>query len=116
MVYYKSDVSAVFGAVADPTRRSILETLRSGERPIGELAEPFDMTLPAVSKHIRVLERAGLVDVRRAGRVRLCRLRADRLRAGQAWMTRFADFWQAELDQMERYLAGGDASPAPPNE
>ena len=115
MVYSDSEISLLFAAVADPTRRSILEALRAGERAIGELAEPFDMTLPAVSKHVHVLERAGLLDVRRAGRVRVCRLRAGSLRAGQAWIARFEEFWTAELDQVDRYLSAEMAPPpAPP--
>lgn len=105
MVYYRSQVDRVFAAVADPTRRAILERLRGGERAISDLAVPFDMSLPAVSKHIRVLERAGLVGIHRKGRVRLCSLRAEGLQAGQEWIARFRDFWSAELDQMERYLA-----------
>lgn len=113
MVYSQSDIGPVFGALADPTRRSILEVLRTGERPISELARPFDMTLPAVSKHVHVLERAGLVDVRRSGRVRLCRLRAEALRAGLDWIAGFAAFWQAELDQVERYLSGGSGGSGP---
>lgn len=106
MVYYDTNVDRVFAAVADPTRRKILERLRDGERAISDLAAPFDMSLPAVSKHIRVLERAGLVGIHREGRVRLCSLRAQGLQAGRAWIERFRDFWTAELAQVERYLAG----------
>jgi DNA-binding transcriptional ArsR family regulator len=114
MVYYTSEVDQVFAAVSDPTRRRILERLRHGERGISDLAAPFDMTLPAVSKHIRVLERAGLVAIRRSGRVRLCSLRAGGLRAGQAWIARFSDFWRAELDQVDRYLAHVQDDDPPP--
>lgn len=109
MVY--SRVDRTFHALADPTRRAILETLRSGERAISALAEPFSMSLPAVSKHIRVLEEAGLVGVRRAGRVRLCRLQPEPLREGEAWIARFATFWSAELAQVERFLTEGAHDP-----
>ncbi|MGD8319839.1 MAG: metalloregulator ArsR/SmtB family transcription factor [Gemmatimonadota bacterium] len=111
MVKYRPDIDSVFSAVADPTRRHILERLRTGEHAISDLAEPFDMTLPAVSKHIHVLERAGLVAIRRSGRIRLCSLRTDGLRAAQAWITRFREFWLAELSQVERYLRADERDP-----
>lgn len=105
----------LFSAMAHPTRRDILDRLRSGERAISELAEPYDMTLPAVSKHIRVLEDAGLIRIRREGRVRVCRLKAEPLLGCQEWIARFAAFWRVELGQVERYLAGeGTDSRDPP--
>lgn len=97
----------LFSAMAHPTRRDILDRLRSGDRAISELAEPYDMTLPAVSKHIRVLEDAGLIRIRREGRVRVCRLEAEPLLGCREWIARFAAFWRVELDQLERYLADG---------
>lgn len=110
MVYQTPDIGTVFKALGHPARRSILDRLRGGERPIGELAAPFEMSLPAVSKHIHVLESAGLLEVRREGRMRLCRLVPEPLRAGEEWISRFRKFWESELDQVERYLSSGEDS------
>jgi len=96
----------LFSALANPTRRSILERLREGPRAIGELAEPFDMSLVAVSKHVHTLEEAGLLEIRRRGRSRICTLRPGPLRRPLRWIAGFARFWEAELDQVERWLAG----------
>ena len=102
MVHHSPDLGTVFKALGHPARRSILDRLRGGERPIGELAALFEMSLPVVSKHIRVLESAGLLEVRLEGRVRLCRLVPEPLRAGEEWISRFRMFWESELDQVER--------------
>lgn len=111
MVKYATDPSGLFTALANPTRCAIMEMLKAGERPIGEVAEPFDMSLVGVSKHVHVLEDAGLVDIRREGRVRICRLNATPLRTAREWIEQFRSFWQAELDQIERYLDGeGEAT------
>ena len=107
MVKCAPDVSRLFSALANPTRRRILEILRCGEEPISDLAEPFDMSLVAVSKHVRVLEDAGLLTVRKEGRSRICRLDARPLRVAVGWMAPFLEFWRAELDQVERFLAHG---------
>jgi DNA-binding transcriptional ArsR family regulator len=106
MVYYAPTVDRVFAAVSSPTRRDILDQLRGGERPISELARRFDMSLPAVSKHVRVLQKAGLLRVRRSGRTRWCRLQPAPLRAGDEWLARFRNFWHVELDQVQRYVEG----------
>ena len=95
---------ALFSALANGTRRSMLDRLRSGPRTISDLAGPFDMSLVAVSKHVHVLEDAGLVRIRREGRSRLCHLDPEPFRDGLRWMARFASFWQDELDQIERFL------------
>lgn len=108
MVYHSHDLGAVFKALGHPARRSILDRLRGGERPIGELAAPVEMSLPAVSKHIRVLESAGLLEVRIEGRERLCRLVPEPLRAGEEWISRFRMFWESELNQVERYLSSDE--------
>jgi DNA-binding transcriptional ArsR family regulator len=99
-----SDLDAVFGALADPTRRAILVRLARGPATIGELAEPFAMTLPAVSKHLRVLERAGLLRREREGWYHHCRLEAAPLDAALAFITRYRSFWQSTLDSLAEYV------------
>ncbi len=111
MVYFNDTVDAAFSALADPTRRAIVSRLLKGERPIGVLAEPFDMSLPAVSKHIRVLEETGLVRIEKRGRTRWCQLQPETFQAADAWLAPFRAFWDAELDQMERYLNAPAGSP-----
>ena len=95
---YQPTLDATFGALADPTRRAILVNLSRGERSIGELAAQFDMTLPGVAKHLRVLERAGLTDIRREGRVRRCRLVGAPLRDAEAWIVKYRTVWEQQLD------------------
>ena len=105
MVYYaRSSLDRVFASLADPTRREILARLAGGPKTITELASPFDMSLPAVSKHIRVLERAGLARVHRAGRCRRTTLVAAPLREAQDWIERYRRFWEFQFDQLEAYL------------
>lgn len=93
-----------FGALADPTRRAILERLSRGEATVGELARPFDISRPAISKHLRVLERAGLVDRRVEGRESRCRLSARPMRDAAEWVERYRSFWEDQLDRFARYL------------
>jgi DNA-binding transcriptional ArsR family regulator len=97
-------LSVTFAALADPTRRAILARLASGERSVGELAEPFDMSLPAVSKHLRVLERAGLVARRRQAQWRPCRIDAQPLKAVADWTGRYRRLWEERLDRLDDYL------------
>src|SRR6476661_2643239 len=97
-------LSATFSALADPTRRAILARLLSGERSVTELAEPFDMSLPAVSKHLRVLERAGLVARGREAQWRPCRIDAAPLKQGADWAERYRHIWEARLDRLDAYL------------
>jgi DNA-binding transcriptional ArsR family regulator len=104
MVKQSRRLDTTFGALADPTRRAILARLRGGDRSISELASGFDMSLPAVSKHVRVLERAGLMRIRREGRVRRCTLRPAPMREAAAWMTGYRQFWESSLDKLERYV------------
>jgi DNA-binding transcriptional ArsR family regulator len=104
MVYQSSSLDLTFQALADPTRREILARLAQGERSISELASRFDMTLPAVSKHVRVLERAGLATVRREGRVRRTRLTATPMREATRWIEHYRRFWESQLDQLANYL------------
>jgi DNA-binding transcriptional ArsR family regulator len=97
-------LSATFAALADPTRRAILARLASGECSVGELAEPFDMSLPAVSKHLRVLERAGLIARRRDAQWRRCRIDAAPLKDVAAWTERYRRNWEERLDRLDAYL------------
>lgn len=94
----------VFAALADPTRRAILGRLADGEATVGELAEPFDMSRPAVSKHLDVLERAGLVHRIPDGRANWCRLDGAPLREATAWMEHYRQYWGGQLDALARYL------------
>src|SRR5690349_21902913 len=110
MVYQSSSLDHTFAALADPTRRAIITRLATGERTISELASRFEMSLPAVSKHIRVLERAGLARVRREGRVRRTTLVAAPMRDASAWIERYRSFWEFQLDQLAAYLAATDES------
>jgi DNA-binding transcriptional ArsR family regulator len=97
-------LSQTFAALADPTRRAILARLCSGEATVSELAEPFDMSLPAVSKHLKVLERAGLVARGREAQWRPCRLDAAPLKDAAGWLERYRQFWEQSLDRLESYL------------
>jgi DNA-binding transcriptional ArsR family regulator len=97
-------LSATFAAIADPTRRAILARLASGETSVTELAKPFDMTLPAVSKHLKVLENAGLVSRGRDAQWRPARLEAERLREAAKWMERYRIFWEHSLDRLDQHL------------
>jgi DNA-binding transcriptional ArsR family regulator len=95
---------AVFRALADPTRRAMLDRLRERESSVGELAEPFAMSQPAVSQHLKVLSEAGLVRARRDGRQRLYRLHAAPLREAFDWLERYERFWHRKLDALGAYL------------
>ena len=97
-------LSATFAALADPTRRAILARLASGECAVTELAEPFRMSLPAVSKHLRVLERAGLISRGREAQWRPCRLEPAPLKAAAAWAERTRALWEERLDRLDSYL------------
>src|SRR5256714_5501153 len=94
-------LSATFAAISAPTRRAILARLASGEATVTELAKPFDMTLPAVSKHLKVLEQAGLISRGRDAQWRPARLEADRLREAAKWMERYRIFWDKSLDRLD---------------
>lgn len=97
-------LSTTFAALADPTRRAILARLASGQSSVTELAEPFDMSLPAVSKHLRVLERAGLIARGREAQWRPCRLEARPLKQVADWAERYRHLWEARLDRRDTYL------------
>jgi DNA-binding transcriptional ArsR family regulator len=119
MVDKKSDrrdaglLDGVFRALADPTRRAMLADLAAGPCTVGELAAPFDISLAGASKHIQVLERAGLVRREVHGRVHTCRLDAGPLHAGAEWMRHYERFWNRKLDALEALLGAGDAVARP---
>jgi DNA-binding transcriptional ArsR family regulator len=97
-------LSATFAALADPTRRAILARLAAGETSVTELAEPFDMSLPAVSKHLKVLERAGLITRGREAQWRPCRIETRALREVDGWLERYRRFWEQSFDRLDDYL------------
>lgn len=97
-------LSATFAALADPTRRAILARLATGDATVGELAAPFDMSLPGVSKHLRVLREAGLVTQGRNAQWRPCRLEPARLKDVAAWVERYRELWEARFDRLDDYL------------
>lgn len=98
-------LDATFGALADPTRRAIVERLTHGEASVGELAQPFDISLPAISKHLTVLEQAGLVARTKEGRVRHCRLIEEPMHDALEWIATYGNFWEGQLDSLGRFLA-----------
>jgi DNA-binding transcriptional ArsR family regulator len=105
MVKYKTDtLDRVFGALADPTRRAILERLTRGEATVTGLAGPFDMSLPAVSKHLHVLEEAGLIVKEKDGRTCHCQLNSKPMKSAAAWLDRYRRFWELTFDALEDYL------------
>src|SRR5436189_6055217 len=98
-------LDATFAALADPTRRAIVERLTRGEATVGELAEPFEISLPAISRHLNVLEDAGLLARAKEGRVRHCRLLEEPLRDAFAWIAAYGSFWEGQLDSLSEFLA-----------
>ena len=106
--YYSISASApldaTFGALSDPTRRAILARLAQGEATVSELAEPFDVSLPAVSKHLKVLESAGLITRGREAQWRPCRLEAAPLKDVSSWIERYRKFWEQSFDRLDAYL------------
>src|SRR5947207_6508446 len=97
-------LSAIFSALADPTRRAILARLALGDTSVTELAEPFEMSMPAVSKHLKVLERAGLISRSREAQWRPCRIEPAALKSVDEWLERYREFWEASLDRLGAYL------------
>ncbi len=94
----------IFQAIADSTRRAILDQLRDGEQPVKQLAEPFEMSMPAISQHLQVLCEAGLVTQRKVGRQRLYRLNPEALKEVSDWVNPYEQFWQTKLDALGEYL------------
>lgn len=104
MVEQSNTTDLLFKALADPSRRKILEALSKGDRTVGELAEPLDMTLAGASKHVGVLEDAGLLERHKRGRQRICSLRPMSLYALRDWVERYSVFWDARLDALDTAL------------
>ena len=107
-------IDAVFAALADPTRRSIVRRLADGEATVNELAEPFSISLPAISRHLRVLEEAGLISRGRDGRRRPCRLRPEPLAEVAAWAEHTQAAWEQRLDRLDAHLRRASDQSAPP--
>ena len=98
-------LTAVFGALADPTRRAILTRLTAGDATVTELAAPFSVSQPAISRHLKVLEEAGLISRRRRATARLSHLEAEPLREATAWLASYQEFWDARYDRLDALLA-----------
>lgn len=109
------DLSLVFSALADPTRRAILVRLSEGEAAVKDLAEPFDLSGPAITKHLKVLERAGLISRSRDGQRRPCQLTPYALESAADWIEQYRAMWEAQLDRLDEYLksVATPAAPAP---
>src|SRR3954465_7059117 len=97
-------LSATFSALADPTRRAILARLSAGDASVGELAQPFDISLPAVTKHLKVLQRAGLISQGREAQWRPCRLEAKPMRDASQWMETYRKHWEQRFERLDNYL------------
>lgn len=97
-------LSSTFHALADPTRRSILGSLTTGEKTVSELAEPFDMTMPAITKHLKVLEKANLIERTRQAQYRPCRLHPEPLKDIDKWMEQYRQFFEGSFDRLDDYL------------
>ena len=107
-------LSQTLCALADPTRRAILARLSQGEATVNELAEPFDISLPALSRHLKVLETAGLISRGREAQWRPCHLEAAPLKQVDGWLSRYRKFWEGSFDRMDVYLAQIQKPPSPP--
>jgi DNA-binding transcriptional ArsR family regulator len=106
MAKFSSDLDRAFSALADPTRRAIVGRLCEGPRSVTELSEPFDLALPSLLKHVRVLEESGLVSSEKTGRVRTCRIEPNALQAAEAWIRLHITAWEKRLDRMEAHVQG----------
>jgi DNA-binding transcriptional ArsR family regulator len=111
MANHSPHLDNVFSALADPTRRAIIARLSQGEASVGELARPFDMALPSLMKHIRVLETGGLVESEKHGRIRTCRLMPGSMKGAENWLAEQRAIWEARLDRLESYVATLEKKP-----
>lgn len=99
-----NQLDLTFAALSDPTRRAILSRLSKGEASVTQLAEPFDLSLPAISKHLKVLQKAGLITQGREAQWRPCRLEAKPLKSAAAWLERYREYWEESFDKLDSYL------------
>ncbi len=104
MTNHPADLTTILQAIADPTRRAILQQLGYGPAPVSKLAQPFEMALPTFLAHLKVLERSGLIQSRKVGRVRICELDPEPLAEVQTWLSEQRDVWTRRLDQLDEYL------------
>jgi DNA-binding transcriptional ArsR family regulator len=111
--YLGAGLDATFGSLSDATRRGILARLALGETSVSELAAPYKMSLPAVSKHLRVLERARLVKRRKDGRVHRCTLAPEPMKGAAEWIAHYRQFWEAQFDALERFLNDSEGKEKP---
>ena len=107
------NLDSTFAALADPTRRAMLVRLAHGEASVGELARPFDFALPTISKHLRVLERARLIEKRKDAAQRRCRLRLETLNQASQWIRKYTSFWMSTLDSLEQFASSSETRPPP---
>jgi len=107
--YSTAALDATFGALADPVRRAVLARLAAGESSVSELAAPFRISLPGFSKHLQVLERAGLVSTAKDGRVRRCRLEAEAMQSAAEWIEHYRAFWEDQFDALAKHLAESES-------
>ena len=108
--YYQDPLDFTFAALADPTRRAIVQRLAAGSTTVKELAKPFHVSLPAISKHLRILEQAGLLSRQKEGRLHHCHLKPVPLQEAQDWFTVHQQFWHQQLDALEKFLSQGAPS------
>ena len=108
-------LDAAFYALSDPTRRGMLASLALGEKSVGELAAPFDMTFAGASKHVKVLETAGLLARRKVGRMQMCRLQAEPLAEAERWLRQWENFWTVRLDRLEDLIEADQSKKENPN-
>lgn len=109
MVNYNDEtLTTVFSALSDPTRRAILTRLSSGEHSVSELAEPFDMSLPAISKHLRILQKSGLIQRRKDGRIHYLSLVADPMQTASDWLQNYQQFWESSFDALAQLVESVD--------
>lgn len=104
MAKYSTDLDRAFSALADPTRRAIVSRLCEGPRTVSELSEPFEIALPSLLKHVRVLEQSGLISSEKSGRIRTCRVERHALQATEAWLHRHVSAWEKRLDRLEAHV------------
>jgi len=108
MVKYSASLDATFSALSDPTRRTILTTLQHGHASVSELGRPHDISMPAILKHLHVLEQAGLIEQKKTGRVRMCRLTVAPMQQAADWLSLYRVFWENQLDNLGRFLEQTD--------